>query len=562
MRAPVLCVSVALSCWCLAAEPVGAKSGGRHGAYSKKAAQGPHMKVLAATYFGSEGCEEFVAAGAMPDGTAVAFGNAWGPQFPESPKPTLLGSGKHAGQPAVVKDNKGNDVPNRKSADAAGMIAFFAPGLKSIARVVRFDWGVATIEAGIVAGDGKGLVIAGRCQPGFASFARLAPSARTLPYQPPAEPPKGGRKPKPPPDPATLADVYVARLASDAKVGWLWVLEKNNDPPEALFADSAGAVYFDAAGLRRVSPDGKELTLFSPRSGTGQAKWLGVDPLDGTAYFGGDRNSSTGREPYRNPYFYKIVGGTSPSRDTRRGDTPPTDEIVWRLWEFPSREIGADDCRLVSDSSARALAFARDGDLLIGGWSDGGNSVFPRQATDWRKPASRGGMGMETSGMKGANSLAHIMRIDPKTRETKSHTWWASYVPSWFTDARHRGAPNFANIRQIAVLDDGSVAIAGAAATGLIQTPGAFWEDPMTGDRYGGDYAAIFRPDLSNLRFSSYLPGCSDAALGTWKNGLIIVSRSKGSDGLPKPTPSPAVNAIQRDFIGAFDAHIILLENP
>jgi hypothetical protein len=330
-------------------------------------------------------------------------------------------------------------------------------------------------------------------------------------------------------------------------VEWLWTLEKNNDPPDALFTDNAGAVYFDAAGLRGVSPDGKELKLFSPRTGTGQAKWLGVDPLDGTAYFGGDRNSSTGREPYRNPHFYKINA---------------QNEIVWRLWEFPSREIGADDCRLVSDSSARALAFAKDGDLLIGGWSDGGNSVFPRQATDWRKKATGAGMGMETSGMKGASSLAHIMRIDPKTRETKSHTWWASYIPSWFTDPRHRGAPNFANIRQIAVLDDGSVAITGGAATGLVQTPGAFWEDPMTGEKYGGDYVAVFRPDLSNLKFSSYLPGCSGAALGTWRNGLIVVSRSKGNDGQPKPAPSPAANAIQKDFAGGTDAHIILLENP
>ncbi|MBM4040997.1 MAG: hypothetical protein FJ290_21060 [Planctomycetes bacterium] len=555
MRASVLCVVVLLVSRCLAAESVGAKSGGRHGAYSKKAAQGPHMKVLAATYFGSESCEEFVAAGSLPDGTIVAFGNAWGPHFPKGPKPAILGSGKHAGQPAVVKDNKGSDVPHRKSSDTAGMIVFFAPGLKTIARIVRFDWGVATIESGIVAGDGKGLVVAGRCQPGFASFARLAPSPQTLPYQPPPEPPKTGRRPKPPPEPSTslgpgpasLADVYVTRLSPAGAAEWLWVLEKNDGPPEALFTDNAGAVYFDAAGLRRVSPDGKELTLFSPRTGTGQAKWLGVDPLDGTAYFGGDRNSSTGREPYRNPYFYKINA---------------QNEIVWRLWEFPSREIGADDCRLVSDSSARALAFAKDGDLLIGGWSDGGNSVFPRQATDWRKKATGAGMGMETSGMKGANSLAHIMRTDPKTRETKSHTWWASYVPSWFTDARHRGAPNFANIRQIAVLDDGSVAITGGAATGLIQTPGAFWEDPMTGEKYGGDYVAVFRPDLSNLTFSSYLPGCTDTALGTWKNGLIIVSRSKGSDGQPKPTPSPVANAIQKDFRGGFDAHIILLENP
>jgi hypothetical protein len=181
---------------------------------------------------------------------------------------------------------------------------------------------------------------------------------------------------------------------------------------------------------------------------------------------------------------------------------------------------------------------------------------------DWRKPCGSAGMGMETSGMKGANSLAHIMRIDPQTKETKTHTWWAAFIPTWFTSARHRGAPNFANIRRIESLEDGSVAITGSAATGLIQTPNAFWEDPCDGERYGGCYVAVFRPDLTNLRFSSYLPGCEEVGLGRTPKGLLIASRSKGQDSSAKPTSSPLVNAVQKSFGGKTDAHLILLEGP
>jgi hypothetical protein len=154
------------------------------------------------------------------------------------------------------------------------------------------------------------------------------------------------------------------------------------------------------------------------------------------------------------------------------------------------------------------------------------------------------------------------MVIDPQTKETKSHTWWASFVPDWFSDAKFRGAPNAATIKQICVLDDASVAITGGAATGLIQTPGAFWEDPMTGDKYGGCYVAVFRPDLTNVRFSSYMPGCASVSLGAWKNGVVAASRSQGKDHHQRPTATPTVNALQKDFGGGTDAHLLLLQNP
>jgi hypothetical protein len=189
--------------------------------------------------------------------------------------------------------------------------------------------------------------------------------------------------------------------------------------------------------------------------------------------------------------------------------------------------------------------------------------VFPRQALDWRKPATGAGMGMQTWGMKNANSLGHIMRIDPKTWETKSHTWWASFIPTWFESASNRGAPNFANIRQIRVLNDGSVGITGSAATGLVQTPNGFWVDPMDGAKYGGAYVAVFLPDLTNLRFSSYLPGCGEASVGVTRKGIAVVSRSKGCDNVvARPTMSPVKNAIQRQFMGGTDAHIVALELP
>lgn len=526
------------------ATDVGIKSGGRHGEYSKKAAGGQHMKVVAATFFGSDGYEEFVDAGGLSDGTVVAFGNAWGPQFPSRPDAVVLGKGAHTGQPAVKKDGKGNESPNYASADCAGIIVCFAEDLSAARKVVRMDWGVANIRAGLVTENGKGLIVAGQCHPAFKTFSAGCPKVNTLPFQAPPPDPKKKR-----PDPATLGDVYVARLAADTlKPEWVWVLERNGDPPEDIFVDKAGAVYFDAAGMRRISPDGAEMKVVNPKTGSGTAKWLGVDPGDGGVFFGGDRNTHTGQQPYRQPYMYKYDA---------QGNKVAT------LWEPDPKTVGSATGGLESDSSPRALAWAKTGDMLVGGWSDGGNSVFPRQALDWHKPATGGGMGMQTWGMKNANSLGHIMRIDPKTWETKSHTWWASFIPTWFSAPQSRGAPNFANIRQIRVLNDGSVGITGSAATGLIQTPNGFWIDPMNGDKYGGAYVAVFMPDLSNLMFSSYLPGCEGPSLGVTRRGVAVVSRSKGVDSvLARPTMSPVKNAVQKQFRGGSDAHIVLLELP
>lgn len=527
------------------ATDTGIKSGGRHGEYSRKAAAGPHADVVAATFFGSEGCEEFVDAGGLPDGTIVAFGNAWGPRFVTRPDSVVLGQGRHSGLPALKKDSKGKTSLSYDNPDSAGIMVFFAEDLGAVRKIVRMDWGVANIRAGQVVDGGRGLVIAGQCHPAFGTFSRAFAAVNTMPF---AEAPPDPKK-KRPAAPAVRPDVYIARFAADTlKPQWVWVLEKNGNPPENIFADREGAIYFDAGGLRRISPDGAALKLVNSKANSGTARWLGVDSSDGGVFFGGDRNTHTGQQPYRQPYMYKF---------------DPAGRKLVTLWEPDPKTIGSATGGLESDSSPRAMAWARSGDLLVAGWSDGGNSVFPRQALDWRKPAAGAGMGMQTWGMKNANSLGHIMRIDPKTWETKAHTWWAAFIPSWFSDPKHRGAPNFVNIGQIVVLNDGSVAVAGSAATGLIQTPNGFWVDAMDGRKYGGSYAALFLPDLSNLLFSSYMPGCQSVSLGVTRRGVVAVSRSTGGDGDEvRPTMSPAKNAIQKEFMGGTDAHIVVFELP
>jgi len=116
----------------------------------------------------------------------------------------------------------------------------------------------------------------------------------------------------------------------------------------------------------------------------------------------------------------------------------------------------------------------------------------------------------------------------------------------------------------VRVLGGGHSGFAGRTATGLIQTPGAFYEYPGDGSKSGGPFAAVFTKDMKSLLYSSHLPGYRRTAIAPVPQGMVIAGSSKGDDGrviekTGKPTPTPVLNAIQRELGGSYDAHIILL---
>ncbi len=514
---------------------------GRYESFTEKAAQGPKMKLVAATYFGGEGMEEFLAARTFPDGTIAAFGNAWGPEFPGSP--VVLGKGGHRKLKATVTDAKGKTSLPMENPDIAGMVVFYSADLRSIQKVLRFDWGVASLSAAAVTDDGKGLIVAGRST---AAFRALAKNPHTRP-----EPPAKDGGPLEYEGVSLTGDVFVARLSPEGVVEWAWVFEGYRHPPGELWVDHAGNVYADLRGMTRISADGSVAEVVVTETGGRQAKYLAVDPADGACFYGGDRNTNTGKEPWRQPYLYKFG---------------PKGEKLWKLWEWPSKSLrdgvtpGVQG--EVADSSARAMDVGPGGELLVGCWSDGGNSLLFKQPTNAVKKVPEAPFRMDCSGMKGANSLAHVVRIDGKTLEADLHALWMAYFPGSTADARKRGSPNGARIRQIKALPGGGVAIAGSAASVLVQTPGAFYSYPGDGRGYGGDCVVVFDADFSHLLFSSYLPGCENVSLWPTPKGIVVVSRSKGSDGAKDPTASPVLNALQSEKKGDLDAHILLLELP
>jgi hypothetical protein len=527
---------------------------GRYEGYTQAVASGPKMELVAATYFGGDGMEEFVGVAPLPDGSLVALGNAWGPQFLAIPQTVVIGKGQHRGLAAYgPPDKKGNRAFRMDNPDRTGFFVIYDSQLKAIKRVVRLDWGLGSIVAGVLTPSGDGVVVTGTCTELF----RNVPVTSPLKVVPSPRDKQSG--------PYTYekvtcpGDVYLAKISLDGKMLWAWVFEGYRRAPDQLFVDKQGNTYGDFRGLMRFTPDGQTGTKIpttdkdgKPKTyaGGGQTRYLGVNPEDGSFFFGGDRNTNTGHQPYRQPYFYIF------DKDGRRGQT---------YWEFPPRQCacGGDGNGLCSDSAPRAMTFAPNGDYIISGWSDGGNSVLARQPTDVTKGVKGKGLGFQSYGMKSANSLAHIVRIDAKQHEAVDYCLWVSFVPDNFHDKRYRGAPNAIHISDLVVLGDGSLAFCGGSATGLIQTPNAFFKPPADGTKFGGEFVSVLNPTWKTLQFSSYLPGYANVSLAAVKDGLVLAGRSSGQGGsASSPAPTPVLNAIQKDKRGEFDGHIMILRLP
>jgi len=509
---------------------------GRYESHKAQFAKGPHMTAVGATFFGSEGIESFIAGGQVSSGDVVAIGNAWGPQFPDDVKPRVLGSGRHAGQEQVRKDRKGH-VRIQQTGDMAGMIVCFDSELQKVKQVIRLDWGVGRFDDGAVTYDGKQIYVAGTAGRSFDTIKRSGVKVAGTVRE---------------------GDGFFMKLDSNGKVLGVVMINAGdlNGTPRKLIVDRKDNAYIELVGeellyMCQVEPGGRVTKLHEKkgdRKGFGRVGYRAVDPHDGGVLFGGDRNTNTGREPWRQPYLYKY---------DEKG------EKVWSLWEWNSRLVGSDKYRLVSDSAARCASYAPNGDLLVGGWSDGGNSVFHRQPKDLDSATGKPATGMSTWGMKNANSIAWVMRIDNKTLKMKAWTYWVCYIPEGFAGGKGNW-PNFASIEKISFLPGESITICGGAATGLVPTPNAFRHRPK-GDpgKYGGKYVAVFRPDLSNVTFSSYLPGYVDVNIGPSRDGVVIVGQTEKDDGTAKPVSPPIhPRAAQKTFGGAYDAHIVLMKNP
>lgn len=513
-----------------------AQSGRLENLTTSWADKGPKMELAAATFFGGTDPEGFIGAVQLNDGTIAAFGNAYGPGFPLSPAPVILGKGRHKRNDPFIRDNGTITGLKTFTPDMSGFFVFYQPDLRKIKKVVKFDWGVATISAAICSSYSNHLFIAGYCKRNeFLSFVGYGAEGNVARLD-------SGKEER-------STAVYVMEMDSLARtVIRYWIVEYCYEAPEKLWQDDSGNIYFVGAGFNKIPYNKPDLIKISRFSDLRHNTICGIDPNDGGFFLGGDWNTAQRDIPWRSPFLYKI--------------DPQGEKIEWKLWEWDAssdQKIKDIIYTLLSDSSVREVEVAPDRDLIVVGWSDGGNSVFTRQPLNIEESAGKPEGPIVAWGMQGAISIAYILRLDPVTFKQKMWSYWLAFLPEAIG-----GIPNSINIDQLLLTAHSTYSFCGDSASGLIQTPNSFCgEMNRLIFMRSGRYATVVDQNFSNLWFSSYLPGYIRSSILEIDDGIVIVGTTRKQDNAEVPCSPPAVKAIQDKLGGGeFDGHIILLKWP
>lgn len=546
---PVLSIAIrrvacaALTLLCAVAPLTETAHAGANLAWHQRLKKGPKMDISAATFFGAAGHEEFVGVTETSQGRIVAYGNSWGPPFPETVAPTVLGSDSTWQvtffPPGKEKDEEGKLLPTPESnPNRTGFILFYSDDLARIEKVVRFGWGVASITAAEIMSDNS-VMIAGTATRNFRTVADSADLLKTYPKRRYA-----GYGPYQYDGTVQPGDCYVAKLDQDLKrFEWIWIFEGHRVPPERLYEGPDGVVVFECRTLKCITPDGRKMKEIMKIFSTARRMFCGISPLDGNILVGGDYHHSTGREPWRKPVLdlYSFNG-----------------KPYARFYDWHGPLVGTDWFRLVSDSAVRAGCFMPNGDILVYLWSDGGNTVASRNPVDLRKGVANTGLRMSMAGAT-VGSFCHIVRINPNDYQDCSYTLWAAYLS-------HK--PNSIFLDRLAGAGDGKVMVAGRAAGFLVQTTTRWFragdhyhvnrdfEGKVVGYRYRdngwpdyvgvggrGEFSAVFSPGFTNVLWSSCVANAQHTAMLETRRGVVAVSRCVG----------PAANDGRKPFFEEHD---------
>lgn len=495
---------------------------------------GPKMQMEAASFFGGAGYEEFVGVTALPEGRVLAVGNSWGPPFVTNPAPAVLGADRLWDiplYPAAYRSGVAASVPSLDHPNRTGFLAVFSPRLDKVERIVRFGWGSASIAKVLVMRDGA-MVFAGRAWRPLLDFP--CPSSGFHAFSATNQPPWDKAR----------NDSYIAKLAPDGKgFEWVWTLIGQDEPPRGLYEGANKEIIVQQRfKLLRISGDGATVGDFF---GTDLGKigpWYirAANDKDGTFLAGGGWMTSTGREPWRQPWLNVY---------------DPNGKLLTGLYPWMGHLVGHDDYRLVSDSSVDIVTILPTGRIAIAGKSDGGNTVFARHPVDLDVEA-HGGLPFSLWGA-GVGTFFAIAAFDPSKPEDVARTVWCSY---------RSGSPSNTRITSLGSMQDGCVVVTGIANDWLIQTTQQHFRDSRhylkgnlpTPDDWpvwlglggAGDYVAVLTPNLDSLIWASVMPCCEHTGTVAVPGGLVAVARCNGTDAHDGRSPALfCFNSVQMNDI-------------
>ena len=504
-----------------------------------------------ATFLGGSGTEYLVGANIRSDGRIVVVGSALGPNLalPGHAKVPLLGlkdgvvssdisfyekalSPIPLGLPAEKLRERQRMRSRTQICNDPGSTPFFAilsSDVKTVEKAARFPWSSATISS--VAFDSDGAIyLTGFANKHFDAVSKAEP----LPGD------GDGR-------------VYVLKVNAELnRVLWSRVFPSKAVKPILQVIKGNKLVYLGRS--RRIfSTDGK---LLSQTDGLA-AGIKAINPVTGAFAIGGDRNSGTGREPWRQPYLFLYDSDG---------------KLEAKLYQLPGIAVGMDSFRLVSDSAVRGLRYTPDGkELWIAAWSDGGNSIMNLQPYSLTERIADKGLGLTMAGA-GATSCCYFLRMNLETMKIENRTIWSGYF---------KGVQG-ARMYSLSVAPDGSLIAGGSIGKGMITTSNHVYPGKeRTKDwAVGGPAISIFKRTLDRIRFSSPIAATGEMRLlprnryegeaftfatGTvkGKNRVVAVSIATREqiDGIGQRVSPPLLQPLQSKFGGgACDGYLMVFD--
>lgn len=474
------------------------------------------VQVVAATFLGGDGGEAFDAGAFMNDGSIMMVATLSKLDFLSGVNPRVIG-----------KDQTLADVPSAYR--RAPVFVRYSADLQRIREVVRLPWGTGQAR-NIFFGEDDAMYLSMYPGPKFPEFFADIRQTQT------AGDPLGGRM-----------HSFLLRIAPDrSRVDWAIMFE-NVGVSVSSYLKSNLLVRYGAkshiidqkTGAMRDGP-------VVQRVGGGKTLDQVVHPETGAFYQGGEYHSGTGLEPWRNPWLRKYNPDGTPA---------------WTAYDWTGPVVGVENFRLVSDSAVRGIKIGADGNLLIQGWSDGGNSVFTKQPYDLRKGVPMGGW---CASIWAANvlSVPYLIRMNARNQHVYGVTRYNSYLPT-------RDVPNSIGFEDYTTTGNGDVVVTGGSAYGFVETWDA-WVEPwylqFRTNEYatakGGNFLTVFTPDMKKPRLATLLPGVKKQRLVARGKMVLLFGQATAeysSYGVDYKTILK--NPVQPEFGGGpQDAYVMLID--
>ena len=368
---------------------------------------------------------------------------------PPPPPPRIVPRAFQWRRPETVEELTVYEKLTWVQPEATGFLAVVTGDLRTVRRLRRLPRGAGSITSAGVAADGA-VYIAGAATERIAGLADDVSRRACL---------RDSREK----NAKSEQLVYLARLSADlATVRWVRLLEGVVVAPRLCVLDD-GDVALRSTDLRVYTPEGKLRRAFPITMSRFRAS-ASADPVSGGFAKGGDFMTSTGHGPYRTPYVF-IYGADG--------------SLKMELYRWHGHLAGHGSLHLEADASILKTFYDHEGNLLLFGWTHGGNTALLRYPWDidrfWPNPMGYFGI-----------SPDYVVKLGP--------------------DFSFKGATVWMSASRVSVPGcgiDGSVAWAGA--TGRVERlPNAPSEAPK------GRAVVVAEPDLSAYRFFSSMPGCAE----------------------------------------------------